>query len=47
MSNRYEIIDEQTWPRAMHCAVFRDYVEPAFCVSFEVDVTFFRELARA
>lgn len=47
MSNRYEIIDEQTWPRAMHCAVFRDYVEPAFCVTFEVDVTLFREFVRA
>lgn len=39
MSNTYRIIDENTWERAMHCAVFRDCVEPAFCVTFEADVT--------
>ena len=41
MSNSYKVIDENTWPRAMHCAVFRESVEPAFCVTFEVDVTRF------
>ena len=30
----------------MHCAVFRNSVEPAFCVTFEVDVTNFLEKAR-
>ena len=47
MANRYQIIDERTWPRAMHCAVFRDCVEPAFCVTFEADVTHFREMVKA
>ena len=39
MTNSYRIINEATWERAMHCMVFRNSVEPAFCVTFEVDVT--------
>lgn len=27
MANSYRIIDEKTWPRAMHCMVFRDNEE--------------------
>lgn len=38
MANLYKIIDENTWERAMHCRVFRNSVEPAFCVTFETDV---------
>ncbi|MDE6472644.1 MAG: chloramphenicol acetyltransferase [Clostridia bacterium] len=41
MNNIYKIIDESTWKRAMHCKIFRDSVEPMFCVTFEVDVTNF------
>ena len=41
MANSYQIIDETAWERAMHCMIFRDSDEPAFCVSFEVDVTNF------
>lgn len=41
MSNRYKEIDEKTWERAVHCAVFRNSVEPAFCVTFEIDITDF------
>ncbi len=36
--NAYKIIDENNWARAAHCKIFRNYVEPAFCVTFEVDV---------
>ena len=39
MANPYRIIDEKSWNRAMHCMVFRDSVEPAFCVTFEADIT--------
>ena len=39
MVNSYRIIDETTWNRAMHCAVFRNSVEPAFCITFEADVS--------
>ena len=42
MANRYIEIDERTWPRATHCMIFRNSVEPSFCVTFEVDVTDFR-----
>ncbi len=41
MANQYKIIDEKTWERAMHCMVFRNSVEPAFCVTFEADITHF------
>lgn len=37
----YQVIDEQNWKRATHCAVFRNSVEPSFCVSFELDITNF------
>ncbi len=46
MSNPYQIIDEKTWPRAMHCAVFRNSIEPAFCVTFEADITNFRRVVK-
>lgn len=42
MANKYEIIDESTWERAMHCMVFRNSIEPAFCVTFEADITKFK-----
>ena len=43
--NRYKVINEKTWNRATHCAIFRNYIEPSFCVTFEVDVTnFYRKV---
>ena len=42
MANKYEVIDESTWERAMHCMVFRNRIEPAFCVTFEADITEFK-----
>lgn len=47
MANSYQIIDEKTWKRAMHCMVFRNIVEPAFCVTFELDITDFYKKIRA
>lgn len=41
MVNLYKIIDEKAWKRAMHCMIFRNSVEPAFCVTFELDITNF------
>lgn len=46
MPNHYKLIDEKNWNRAMHCAIFRNSVEPAFCVTFEVDVTSYRQAVR-
>ena len=43
MANKYEVIDESTWERAMHCMVFRNSIEPAFCVTFEADITEFKK----
>ncbi len=44
--NTYREIDEKDWERATHCAVFRNCVEPAFCVTFEADVTDFLRRTR-
>ncbi len=41
MANQYQVIDESTWKRAVHCNIFRNYVEPAFCVTFELDISHF------
>ena len=46
MSNQYRVIDEKTWDRAMHCMVFRNSIEPAFCVTFEVDITNFKRVVK-
>lgn len=43
MSNNYKIIDEKNWEIARHCVIFRNSVEPAFCVTFEVDVTNYKQ----
>ncbi len=45
--NNYTLIDEATWNRALHCKIFRNSIEPAFCVTFELDVTRFLERIRA
>ena len=45
--NTYQVIDEKNWERAMHCIVFRGSVEPAFCVTFEADITNFRRKVKA
>ena len=46
MSNNYHLIDETNWERAMHCMIFRNSVEPAFCVTFEADITNFKRKVR-
>jgi chloramphenicol O-acetyltransferase type A len=46
MLNHYHIIDEKNWKRAVHCSVFRNCVEPAFCITFELDVTHFLKRVR-
>ena len=47
MANSYKTIDESTWERAMHCRVFRNSIEPSFCVTFEADITNFKKKVKA
>lgn len=47
MENLYQIIDQENWERAMHCQIFRNCVEPAFCITFELDITVFLEYVRS
>ncbi len=46
MGNQYQIIDLNTWERATHCNVFRDSVEPAFCVTFLAEITPFKRAVK-
>ena len=41
MDNKYKAIDEATWKRALHCQIFRNSIEPSYCVTFELDITNF------
>lgn len=34
-------IDVSTWKRATHCQVFRNSIQPQYCVTFDVDITNF------
>ena len=43
MANSYTVIDETKWERATHCMIFRNCVEPAYCVTFEADITNFKQ----
>lgn len=47
MSINYKIIDMKNWKRAMHCEVFRNYVEPAFNITIELDITNFIKVVKA
>ncbi|MDD4844471.1 MAG: CatA-like O-acetyltransferase [Anaerotignum sp.] len=38
---QYKVIDESKWKRSLHCQVFRNSVEPSYCVTFELDITNF------
>ncbi len=42
MANSFKVIDEKAWERAIHCKIFRNSIEPAFCVTFEADITNFK-----
>ena len=42
MSNQYQVIDEISFEIAMHCFIFRNSIEPAFCVTFEANITNFK-----
>ena len=47
MENPYRIIDVTTWKRALHCQIFRNSIEPSYCVTFELDITNFLTKVRA
>jgi chloramphenicol O-acetyltransferase type A len=47
MPAQYKEIDLQHWKRAIHCQVFRNSVQPQYCVSFELDITHFLPKIRA
>ncbi len=46
MANKYTIIDQNNWKRAIHCGIFRNSIEPAFCVTVELDITHFHKIIK-
>ena len=44
--NSYTLIDENNWKRREHCAIYRNYVEPSYCMTVELDITNFIEAIR-
>lgn len=46
MSGKYQTIYEKNWKRALHCKIFRNSVEPAFCITMELDITNFLKKVR-
>jgi chloramphenicol O-acetyltransferase type B len=46
MANNYKVIDEKNWKRALHCQVFRNCIEPSYCVTFELDISNFLSKVR-
>lgn len=47
MENHYKIVDEAKWKRALHCQIFRNSIEPSYCVTFELDITNFLKKVRS
>lgn len=45
--NDFIVIDEENWKRVMHCKVFRNCIEPMFCVTLELDITHFLQKIRS
>lgn len=46
MGNQYSIIDFENWRRKDYCQIYRNAVQPQYCVSFELDVTRFKKLVK-
>lgn len=46
IKSHYEVINEENWKRAVHCKMFRNSIEPAFCITFELDITRFLKRIR-
>lgn len=42
----YQVIDMKSWKRTMHCQVFWECIEPAYCVTLELDITNFLKKVR-
>lgn len=47
MEKGYSIIDIKNWKRATHCQVFRQALQPQYCVSFELDISAFYKKIKA
>lgn len=43
----YEIIDLNNWQRAIHYQIFKEYANPKYDISFELDVTHFYQVIKA
>jgi chloramphenicol O-acetyltransferase type B len=46
MGNRHQTTDFETWKRKEYCQIYRNTVQPQYCVSFELDVTNFKKYVK-
>lgn len=46
MAEEFKIVDEKSWKRAIHCQVFRNSIDPQYCVTFELDITNFLNMVK-
>ena len=37
----YKKVDIETWHRKVHYSIFKDYLQPQYSISFELDITNF------
>lgn len=41
MNSKYKIIDMDSWKRRTHCQIFRNFLQPQYCTTVELDVSNF------
>lgn len=46
MNDSYKIIDMEKWNRKLHCSLFRNSVQPNYCVTVDIDVTNFYDYVK-
>lgn len=46
MVANYQMIDEAKWSRALHCHIFKNFDNPLYCITAELDVTTFLKKVR-
>lgn len=46
MENTMKKIDLTNWERALHYQIFRNYAQPQYCVTFELDITHFLDVIK-
>lgn len=46
MNNSYQKINMDEWERKLHCSIFRNSVQPNYCITVDIDVTDFYDYVK-